>query len=403
MVNRRACIVRQNAYPEDMLVRREAQALQDAGFDVDVICTLSPHSPKEELVDGVCVYRLPPRRKKRGILRYVSEYLGFFALVALKLTTLHLRHPYALVQVNTMPDFLVFATLIPRLLGAKVTLQVYEPMPELWMTKFRFAPLIRLLETIQQLALGYAHHSFTVTQQLKDSLVGRGADPTRITVVLNAPEPRFFQMPTPESAAVPDANFVLICHGVIEERYGHDTMLEAIRLLRPSIPGIRLRILGRGSYLQEFLAQIEAWRLNDCVQYLGFVPLSQLVAELCSADVGIVAQKASPYSHLVHTGKMYDYLQVGKPVIASRLNAVRAYFGEESLCFFTPGDAQDLARAIRHLYENPEARERFARNGQALYEQYQWEKQRAGYLSACRALVSPNTVEDDRAEVDACQ
>jgi len=392
-MRKRACVVRQQYYPEDLLVRREADALKDAGFDVDVICVSSPQRPSEEIIDRIHIYRLPPQRKKRGLARYLFEYSAFFFLVALKLTILHLKHPYALIQVNTMPDFLVFATLIPRLLGAKVTLQMYEPMPELWATKFHFGPPIKLLEVVQQLSLRYAHAAFAVTQQLKDTFVARGADPDKITVVLNVPDERLFQAYATEPSPSTNGYFTLICHGAIEERYGHDTMLEAIHSLRSVIPNIRLRILGNGSYLEEFLAQIEMLDLQDHVQYLGFVPLPQLVEELRRADVGIVAQKSSPYSHLVHTGKMYDYLYFNKPVIASRLGAVRAYFDEESLCYFTPGDAEDLARAIRYLYEHPDMREVFARNSRRLYERYRWEQQRAAYIAVSRALAGLDTIE----------
>ena len=391
-MGKRVCIVRQNRYPEDLLVRREAEALKEAGFHVDVVCGSSSQQPPEEVIDEIHVHRLPPRRKKRGVARYLFEYSAFFLLAALKLTVLHLRRPYALIQVNTMPDFLVFATLIPRLLGAKVILQMYEPMPELWTTKFNFAPLIRLLEVIQQLSLRYAHAAFTVTQQLKDTLVARGADPDKITVVLNVPEERLFQAYATEPLPPADGHFTLICHGAIEARYGHDTMLEAVHFLKSAIPGLRLRVLGHGSYLKEFLAQVEALDLQDYVQYLGYIPLTQLVDELCKADVGIVAQKSSPYSHLVHTGKMYDYLYFNKPVIASRLRAVNAYFDETSLCYFMPADAQDLARAIQYLYEHPEARERFAGNARRLYECYRWEQQRLQYIAVARTLAGLDIV-----------
>ena len=286
-----------------------------------------------------------------------------------------------------MPDFLVFATLIPRLLGAKVTLQVYEPMPELWATKFKSPLTITLLKLSEQWSLQYAHTAFTVTQSLKERLVSRGADPDKITVVLNVPDACLFGRVSPRSAPSNGDGFTLICHGAIEERYGHDTMLQAIAAIRSSIPGLRLRITGDGSYRDAFLAQIEALGLQDRVQYLGYVSLDQLIAELGQADVGIVAQKASPYSHLVHTGKMYDYLAFGKPVIASRLDAVRAYFGEESLCFFTPGDPDDLARAILELFQQPDKRQMLIGNSQKLYDQYKWEKQKEIYLSVYRAWL----------------
>ena len=58
------------------------------------------------------------------------------------------------------------------------------------------------------------------------------------------------------------------------------------------------------------------------------VSRARLMDILSSADVGIVAQKASPYSHLVHTNKMVDYWIFGLPVIASRLKAVSATYND---------------------------------------------------------------------------
>jgi glycosyltransferase involved in cell wall biosynthesis len=401
---KRVCLVRHGYYPQDMLVRREALALRDHGFDVDVLCLRGRNQLAMEDTDGLHVRRLPLRRTKGAIIRYLYDYLSFFVLATLTLTVRHLRRRYAFIQVNSMPDFLVFTTLLPRLLGARIMLQMYEPTPELWATRLdltreedleqaRFWPqvLIRTLRWIQLASLSYAHAVFAVTQQLKDKVVSHGADPGKITVVLNVPDPRLFESSTDEASggcrpAIAGDRFTLICHGAVEERYGHDTMLQAIAALRSSIPGLQLRITGKGGYRDEFLAQVKALGLQDHVQYLGYVPLNQLVAELRQADVGIVAQKSSVYSNLVHTGKMYDYLDFGKPVIASRLRAVQAYFDDDSLCFFTAGDSDDLARAILELYEKPNRRSTLIDNSCRLYQQYCWEVQREEYWSAYAKL-----------------
>jgi glycosyltransferase involved in cell wall biosynthesis len=369
-----------------MLVRREAEALCSIGFDVDVFC-LRGDQPAEEAVDGIRVHRQPLRRNKQGAARNLFEYMAFFFLTAFSLTVAHLHRPFTVIQVNTMPDFLVFATLIPRLLGARVILQMYEPMPELWATRFRSSLTTALIRHIQQWSLRYAYAAFTVTQPLKDNLVSHGADPRKITVVLNAPDTHLFGTIPPRSTLSDGDSFTLICHGAIEERYGHDTMLQAVAALRSSIPGLRLRVTGDGSYQAEFLAQVQTLGLQNQVQYLGFVSLAQLAAELSRADVGMVAQKASPYSHLVHTGKMYDYLAFGKPVIVSRLRAVQTYFDEDSLCFFAPGDPNDLARAILELFQQPGKRRTLVENSQKLYSQYKWEKQKEVYLSVYRGFL----------------
>jgi glycosyltransferase involved in cell wall biosynthesis len=287
-----------------------------------------------------------------------------------------------------MPDFLVFSAAIPKLLGAKVVLMMHEPVPELWQTKYN-SPPPRILQMAEQAALRFADASLAVTQQLKDTYVRRGADASKISVILNVPETRFLGLDqVSDEPVIKDGNhFTLISHGAIEERYGHDTMLEAMALVKSEIPKVRLRILGNGSYVDEFMAERSRLGLEDHVQYLGYVSHEEMIQELHAADVGIVAQKSSPYSNLVHTNKMYEFIAFGKPVLASRLKSVTAYFDEDSLCYFEPGDAESLAQGILNLYQHPAKRKALVENAQKLFGQYEWEEQKNIYLSVYDRLL----------------
>jgi glycosyltransferase involved in cell wall biosynthesis len=393
---KRVCVVRQSVYPYELSVRREVETLYRSGHETHVISldTQEDGHKREERIEGVYVHRLPLIRKKTSVARYVFDYLSFFLLAMIKLTQLHLKHRFDVIQVNTMPDFLVFCTIVPKMMGAKVLLMMHEPVPELWLTKYN-SPPPRLLTLTEQSALAYADRVLTVTQQLKDVYVTRGADAEKISVILNVPESRFLTveedtaLDEDTAAVTPDEKyFTLICHGAIEKRYGHDTMLDAVKLVKSQIPTLRLRILGKGSYLDEFLEQTRQMKLDDSVQYLGWVPLSELVRELQAADVGIVAQKSSPYSNLVHTNKMYDYLNFGLPVLASRLKAVEAYWDDDSLYFFEPGSPESLAEGILDLYQHPNKQKLLVEYSQQLYNQYKWDEQKKIYLSTYETLMA---------------
>ncbi len=388
----RVCLIRQSIYPLDLLARREAETLCQAGLETHVICLekLEKDSGgrRKEIINGVHVHRLPVRRKKTNALRYVFEYFSFAFLASLLVTVLHIRHRFAVIQVNTMPDFLVFATILPKLLGAKVVSMMYEPTPELWEELYKSRPP-RVLKLVEQAALAYVDTAFTVTQQLKDAYVARGANPEKIKVVLNAPEASFLQLDGERATELSvRKGFVLICHGTIEARYGLDTLLQAVKLIEPQIPNLRVRILGKGTYVDELLAKRKALSLQNRVDYLGYVPLAQLVQELWASDVGIVAQKSSPYANLVHTGKMYDYIAMGKPVLASRLKAVEAYFDQDAIRYFEAGDSQSLAEGILDLYNHPAKRESLARNAQRLYAEYRWQNQKNIYLSVYQRYLN---------------
>lgn len=368
-------------------IQREAEALVDLGFDVEVICMRHPDRPRRAVVNGVDVISLPSSRKKGSKPQYLVDYAEFFVLTAATLTVHHLRRPYAAVQVNTMPDFLVFAATGPKLLGSKVVAYMHEPSPELAATLFGSNRLISLLQRIEQRALRFADHSITVTEQLKQRFVERGASAEGITVVLNCADPK--QLVTGSSASPrPNQVFKIACHGSIEDRYGQDTIVEAASLLRELLPDLRVVFTGRGSGVNDLLRSVQDLGLEDVVRYEGFVTPGRLNEILGSADVGIVAQKASPYSHLVQTNKMMDYWICGLPVIASRLDSVSGMYGDEVIEYYTPGDARSLAAAIRRLHDDGGRRAELAGNGARAHEAHGWAVQQLIYRGVYETLIS---------------
>ena len=56
---KRIAIVRHSFYPFELNVKREAEALRDDGYDVDVICLRNDDEAPFEVVEGVNVHRLP--------------------------------------------------------------------------------------------------------------------------------------------------------------------------------------------------------------------------------------------------------------------------------------------------------------------------------------------------------
>jgi glycosyltransferase involved in cell wall biosynthesis len=351
--------------------------------------------PRRIVVNGVTVTSLPVSQRKGSKVRYVFNYGCFFALAAGTLTMRHIRHPYAVVQANSMPDFLVFAALVPKLMGSRAVAFMHEPTPELAETVFGPGLLTRILVRVEQASLRFADHAITVTEQLKQRYVERGAEADHITVVLNCVDPAAMLADwTPAQITATD-EFVVVCHGSVEGRYGQDTIIEAAALLRDELPDLRVVLTGRGSQIAWLVAAIAARGLQDVVRFEGWVSTSRLNDILHAADVGIVAQKASPYSHLVQTNKMVDYWIFGLPVIASRLRAVSEVYGDDALEYFEPGDGVALAAAIRRLHDDPARRATLAENGKLAQLRNGWSTQRAVYLEVFNSLVGKDGEPED--------
>jgi glycosyltransferase involved in cell wall biosynthesis len=383
------CIVRQRDYYE-LSLRREAEALRDVGYDVDVICLRGPGDLPVEVVNGVRLHRLPFRRRRSGAAAQVLDYLTFFLAASIKVARLHADRRYRVVQANSMPDFLAFTAVLPRLSGAKVVAFMKEPTPELGQTLYESTRLTRLLQRVEQIVLRYVDLAFTVTQELKDTYVARGANPDKIVVVLNGPDERHILQFAADVRPDP-RYFTAICHGLVEERYGQDTMVEAVRLASQRVPTLRLRITGTGGGVKDLLRRIDEAGVGDRVEYLGWLAMPDLVRELQASDVGIVAQKTSPYSNLVHTNKMYEYMLLDRPVIASRLRSTSNYFDDSAVEYFEPDSAESLAEALVRLHDDRERRHSLASRARQLYAEYGWTRQRQIYLGAYEALVGAGT------------
>ena len=180
----RILILRQGYYPDDPRVRREVEALAARGHAVDLVCLRGPGQPARETLAGARVYRLPLARRRAGRLRYLWDYLAFFVAASLAVGLLSARRRYPLVQVNSLPDFLVWAAWPARLTGARVLLDLHELMPELFASKYATGmdhPLPRLLGRIETAAIRWSDASLAVSQPCLERYLARGAPAERFT------------------------------------------------------------------------------------------------------------------------------------------------------------------------------------------------------------------------------
>jgi len=384
---KRHCMVVHAHYPiGETRVEREARALVDNGYAVDVICLRGGSEPAEAIQDGIAVYRLPVKRHKRsGAGVQLLEYLTFFVLAFFKLAALHRRRRYAVVQVHNLPDFLVFAALLPKLSGARVILDLHDLMPEFYAARFATGLAnwrVRLICWQERLSCGFADHVITVTEPWRQTLIQRGVPAEKTSVVMNVADDRVFhRQPPAVSPVVEDGHFNLIYHGNLTQRYGLDEVLRAVDLVCQSVPHIHLTVHGWGDYRQALMDLADELGMGQHVHFSSRALLTAELPELIrSADVGVVPYRRDVFTDGILPTKLMEYVALGVPVIAARTSAISAYFDESMVEFFTPGDAQDLARCILALYSDRARLARLAQAAEKFNQLYNWPAQRAAYV-----------------------
>ena len=387
----RVLILRQGHYPQDPRVQREALALVAAGHSVEVLCIRDAGSAgakqaARETVDGVRVHRLPLGRRRGGAGRYLLDYGGFFGAATLATTLKQLRRPYDVVQVNTLPDALVWAAWPARLLGAGILLDLHEAMPELFASRFGVKMdhwLPRLLGRVETAAIRFADGAVAVSEPCLARAIARGAPEKRFTVVLNAPDPRRFPVRPP--TALPPGPRRIVSHGTVVARYGFDILLEAFALLagRPDGADLRLEILGEGEALPGLIRRAAELGLAERVQLPGEIPLAAVASRLAGATLGVVANRADPFTDLVLPTKLMEYIALGIPAVAAATAAVTGAFAADQVRLVPPEDAVALAAALADLLTDEAGRLAMARRAQEGFLAHQgWPVMAARYVAA---------------------
>lgn len=378
----RVGVITYDWYPFDPRVRRLAMAAANGGYKVDVVCLRQPEEGPRDVCDGIQIYRMPMERGfGRSLPVTILCWCWFMLLSGVTITRLHLRHSYDVIHVHNMPDFLVFSALIPRLLGAKIILDVQDVSPELMAAKAsgRLRPIVKRLAIWQErISIAFAQHVVTVGRPFEDLLLQRGVPREKLTVILNSTDPDLFPasyrtLPPPEVDGK-KRPFILMYHGTLAERNGLDIAIRALAQAREVVPDIRLDIKGRGEHVPYLKALAVELKVQEQVVFSDPCPLEDLVKFVAHGDVGIIPYRRDGFMDLVLPTKAYEFAWLHRPIIASETPAIRSMFRPESLELCDPAKPEEFARAIVDLAQHPEKRSRLVANASEDYKPYQWEK-----------------------------
>lgn len=373
---KKICMVAYTNYLSDARPRREAETLARRGDKVDFIALAERDRPSMEIVEGVRVFRVRQMRYRGSSgLNYGLNYLRFLCAATLKLMRLFRKERYDFVYVHTMPDFLVLTGVFPKLLGARIVLNIHDMMPELYISKFGITEkhlLIRLLAFQEQFSIGVADKVICVHDPHRDVLCKRGASRDKITVLPNVPDPMVFR--NSNTAPPAENTFRIIYHGTIARRLGLDLAVRAFAKAADSCPGARFEIFGDGDAGDELEAQIKASGVADRIYFSKkMFRVESITRMIQGASLGIIPNRRDLATEYMLPVKLLEYVHFGIPVIAPRLMTIQYYFGEDQVAYYEPGNVEELATAICRLYANPGMRAGLAREAAEFAKVLSWE------------------------------
>jgi len=381
-------------YPVDARVRREAEALVARGMSVDVICPWTPTLGGRRSIEGVDIHPVGTLDVQNELspLAYINRDVAFVVRAAVAALRLHIRNRYDVVQVNTMPDYLVAAAALPKLLGAKVVLDVHDLVPELYAAKFgvdESSPIIKLVTFVERCCVRYADRALAVHRPHLEALLRHGNCESKFSIVMNTPDTRFFRRQSRKRSA--SDPFVLLYHGTVSRRHGLETAVRAVEIARQTYDDIQLLIIGEGDDVERLKGIVAARGLGEDVHIEGLLPIEQLGPVLARVSAGIVPIVDNPFTRYMLPVKLLEYVAMGLPVISSETSTIRAYFDETMVAFVHPGDTADLAAKIVALRRDPELRDSLVRSADMFLEDYSWDRESERYRNLIESLAASRT------------
>lgn len=382
-------------YPFDPRPRRAIDALVKEGASIDLICLGSENLPRRQTLNGVNVLRVPLKHLRRGKWDYAFRYAAFISASAVIFAVRTLARRFDLVYVHNMPDILVASALIPKLFGAKVILDLHDPMPELMTTIFHTtaeSKSVQLLKRLERWSIGRADLVITVNIACKRIFSSRSCRSEKIAVVMNSPDGTIFPFRAVGRRNIVDAAgcrpFVIMYHGSLVERNGLEVAIDALERVRKTVPNAVLHIFGTSTqFLERIMKKVRDRNLEGSVQYFGPKRLEELVAEIDRCDIGVIPNHRNAFTEINTPTRIFEYLALGKPVIAPSTSGIQDYFDEESLLYFEPGNADHLARQIEFAASHPEEILEIARRGQQVYREHTWDQERETLLSRASGIL----------------
>jgi glycosyltransferase involved in cell wall biosynthesis len=395
----RVCMVAYTFYETDNRVMRYAETLAKRGDEVDVIA----HYGKEKgnlTRNGVRVLRIQQRiPNERSKFTYLFRICLFFIRAMAVLSFNHLRKPYQLIHVHSVPDFLVFTAWLPKMMGAKIILDIHDLLPEFYATKFLGDKKSRIFDSlvwVERVSCAFADHVIVPNHLWQQRLQSRSVQASKCTVIMNYPDPSIFHR---RGRTRTDNRFIILYPGTLAVHQGLDVAIRAFAKIRNVVPDVDFHIRGAGPAREGLEALVKELHLEDRVFFLPGMPMWEIAQVMEDADLAVVPKRKDSFGNEAFSTKTLEFMSLGVPLLISDTAVDLYYFNDQIVTFATSGDENDFAAKMVQLIRNPAACQKQVQNANEFAKLNSWDVRKAEYLNLVDTLTgntpSPTKVKEN--------
>jgi glycosyltransferase involved in cell wall biosynthesis len=374
-------------YETDNRVMRYAETLAKRGDVVDVIA----HYGKEKgnlTRNGVRVLRVQQRiPNEKSKFTYLFRISLFFLRAMIVLSFNQLRKPYQLIHVHSVPDFLVFTAWLPKMMGAKIILDIHDLLPEFYGSKFlgdKKSKVFDVLVWVEKVSCAFADHVILPNHLWQQRLQARSLPASKCTVIMNYPDPSIFHR---RGRTRTDDRFVILYPGTLAVHQGLDVAIRAFAKIKNVVPKVDFHIRGSGPARESLEVLIKELHLEDRVFFLPGMPMWEIAQVMEDADLAVVPKRKDSFGNEAFSTKTLEFMSVGVPLLISNTAVDLYYFNDQIVTFAISGDEDDFAAKMVQLIRNPAARQTQVQNAEEFAKLNSWEVRKGEYLNLVDSLT----------------
>ena len=380
------------SYSYDTRVQRIARTLHSAGYDVTVLCPRYRGDPRRILADGIDVRFFPLPRTPNGLLGHFIEYTYSVPLITALSMSVFLSRGFDIIHICNPPDILFPLGWLYKLLGCRYVFDQHDLVPELFETRYgqRGHLTYGIVRGAERFALRIADHVLTTNETSRQYAIKRGGiQNNRLTIVSNGPDLSLF--PTLNSTETANKGMTTVGYlGNMNPQDGLEYLLRAAHHIRYSVDrdDIRFVCIGSGSAYSKLRRLAAKLKLEGVVEFKGRLLPPAAFDVLAACDICVQPDPKNSFTDTCSMAKAFEYLALGKPVVAFDLKETQVTCGKAAL-FARENNHRDLAQQILKLADDATLRKRLGLLGRRRIEQrLAWAFSEPHLLEAYRRLTA---------------
>jgi len=387
-------------YPWDVRVEKICTTLANAGNEVHIAARNLKCLPEYENINGIHIHRLKIWSTIK--INSILSFPAFFSPIWRKfLDNIIKKNNINIIIVRDLP-------MAPAgiLAGKRNKIPVIFDMAEdyvsliraIWAKrKFQGLNLIVrnpcLAKLVERYSFRNADHIIVVVNEAIDVVLKSGGSSGRVTVVGNTPSLKMFKKQTikiDNQLELIKNRFTAIYVGGIQMGRGLQVVIDALPEIIPQIPDFLFVVVGDGYATEQLKEKIRQKGVKEHVLWTGWVDHKLIYNYISLCNIGLIPHIVNSHKNTTVPNKLYDYMGLGLPVIASDAAPLKRIILEENCGkVFQSGDSGELARLVLEIFKSDSD---YGTNGKnAVLNKYNWEKEREKIIEVVEKIICSRT------------